>query len=303
MHNFARLGTLGIVAIVALRLAIGWHFFMEGADKVKSGKFSSEGFLKSADGRLAGYFHGLIWDRDGSARLDYELVSKLFKGAAAEVQQRFSLSGEQVKAVERQEKLSQDKLKLVFEEYAAEISKHQKNRERLKVMSEKAVWNQVPGLRAQKERIAREDKSSVQPAIESIQAIWDQYERNLNAVATSEQRAAGRYYRIERPGEGVVSSRTLDKVIPVFDLTIGALLVLGLLVPWAATAGALFLFGVVLSQFPGDHGTELTYFHAVEALALIFLASVGAGRFAGLDFLTWAWWQNRRLARSRTTPV
>ena len=73
MRNFTRIGTWGLVAIVALRVGIGWHFFMEGSHKVKSGSFSSEGFLKSSEGRLAGMFRGLIWDYDGNIRLATQL--------------------------------------------------------------------------------------------------------------------------------------------------------------------------------------------------------------------------------------
>jgi uncharacterized membrane protein YphA (DoxX/SURF4 family) len=77
-------------------------------------------------------------------------------------------------------------------------------------------------------------------------------------------------------------------------MSIGILLILGLLTPLAATLGGLFLLSVVLSQMPGYPGTAPTYFQAVEALALFALAGVDAGRYAGLDFIPWAYWRNRR---------
>ncbi|MCU0711444.1 MAG: hypothetical protein MUC43_05260, partial [Pirellula sp.] len=65
----ARLGLLAIVALVALRFTIGYHFYMEGAVKVREGNFSSKGFLTAAKGPLANQFKGLIPDYDGFIRL------------------------------------------------------------------------------------------------------------------------------------------------------------------------------------------------------------------------------------------
>ena len=54
----------GIVALVFLRLVVGWHFFSEGAKKFEydTGRhelkmtFSAEGFFNGAKGPLAGFF-------------------------------------------------------------------------------------------------------------------------------------------------------------------------------------------------------------------------------------------------------
>ncbi|MGC4005607.1 MAG: hypothetical protein QM811_21815 [Pirellulales bacterium] len=44
---------LGIVFLVALRVAMGWHFFNEGRDHYFDNKWSSAPFLKVAVGPLA----------------------------------------------------------------------------------------------------------------------------------------------------------------------------------------------------------------------------------------------------------
>ncbi len=50
MSPYRRLNIFAIIALVLLRLGVGWHFFMEGAVKVRDGKFSSAGFLVELKG-------------------------------------------------------------------------------------------------------------------------------------------------------------------------------------------------------------------------------------------------------------
>src|SRR5437016_12973770 len=58
--------------LVALRLAIGWHFFVEGMDKLNSPAWTSEPYLREATGPLAPHFRELAGDR---------LVDKLTVGS------------------------------------------------------------------------------------------------------------------------------------------------------------------------------------------------------------------------------
>jgi hypothetical protein len=57
-----------MVALVALRLGIGWHFFKEGLSHRYDQNWSSEGFLKQAKGPLADKYQSVLprfhdWDR------------------------------------------------------------------------------------------------------------------------------------------------------------------------------------------------------------------------------------------------
>ena len=65
---------LAFVALICLRLVIGFHFFKEGTNKLKSGDFTAEYFLAGAKGPLAPYFQSLIRDYDGRERLCIEEV-------------------------------------------------------------------------------------------------------------------------------------------------------------------------------------------------------------------------------------
>lgn len=60
---------LFLAALVVLRLVIGFHFFVEGATKLKSGKFTAEPFLRAAIGPFQGHFHGLLDDPWGAQRM------------------------------------------------------------------------------------------------------------------------------------------------------------------------------------------------------------------------------------------
>ncbi len=306
MQNYARIGIFGIVALVALRMGVGYHFYMEGVNKAKSGDFSSEGFLVAAKGPLADRFQSLIWDYDGQFRLNQEKVNEHLELAARKAAGHFGFTDKQKaelsKVIVRY--IGKDsrgrwtgKLNEVYAEGAADIEKYFKNADRVASMERSEMFEEVASLRGQRERVEQELRASVQDTLAAIDAIWKQYEQDLNALADDEQLRAAGYFRIDRPGEGWLSTGVVDRFIPVFDMAIGVLLMLGFLTPLASGAAGLFLVSVVLSQWPGYPGTQPTYFQAVEALACFVLMGTDAGRFAGLDFIPWAWWQNRRAAR------
>ena len=56
---------LAFVALMMLRVTVGFHFFMEGADKLKNG-FTAEYFLAAAKGPFAPHFHSMIDDKNGA---------------------------------------------------------------------------------------------------------------------------------------------------------------------------------------------------------------------------------------------
>ena len=313
MHNYARLSVFGILALVALRVGIGWHFYMEGAAKVQGNDFSSQGFLSSAQGPLADKYQNLIWDHDGQLRLNQGKMNGLLEQATERAIRHFQLTDEQQAELARIRKsyFGLDdkgdrwvgKLNDVYRDSEEEIFKYWESVHRVERMGDSPTWTQVSSLRGQKEKIEGDRMSEVRDVLAAVDAIWDQYESRLNALATDAQRSQAGYFRIGRPGEGVFSSRIADRIIPIFDMSIGILLMIGLLTPLASGAAAIFLLSVVLSQMPGYPGTQPTYFQAVECLACVVLAATDAGRYAGLDFLPWAWWQNRRAEKKLETAA
>jgi uncharacterized membrane protein YphA (DoxX/SURF4 family) len=89
----------------------------------------------------------------------------------------------------------------------------------------------------------------------------------------------------------------LDLVVTLGITAIGLCLMLGFCTRLAALGGACFLLNVVLSQFPWP--TVYPYFSdqighfmifskdAIELLVCLFLASIPAGRWGGLDWFVW----------------
>ena len=61
-----------------MRVVIGFHFFTEGADKLKSPGWTSAGFLGNAKGQFADSFQNMVWDADGLARLDAKETEALW---------------------------------------------------------------------------------------------------------------------------------------------------------------------------------------------------------------------------------
>lgn len=298
MQNYARLGIFGILALIALRVGLGWHFYMEGVTKVRGKDFSSVGFLTAARGPLADRYQQLIWDNEGLFRLDQERVIPEFDRGAAEASAHFGFTTEQQQEADRVRRQYVSKLGDVYATADEDIYKYWQSTERIAEMDESDMWTNIASLRGQRETIKAERMAGVQDTLATVDAVWRQYEGRLNSIASEAQReAAGRYY-FNRPGEGLFTARVVDRIIPIFDMVVGILLIIGLLTPVAAGAAAIFLISVILSQMPGYPGAQPTYFQVVECLALIVVAATDAGRFAGLDFLPWAWWQRRKAARA-----
>src|SRR5205085_1379530 len=49
--------------LIVLRVAIGWHCFVEGMEKLHTPSWTSETYLRESMGPLAPYFRGIAGDR------------------------------------------------------------------------------------------------------------------------------------------------------------------------------------------------------------------------------------------------
>jgi uncharacterized membrane protein YphA (DoxX/SURF4 family) len=297
MSPYYKIGRLAVWSIVLLRLAVGWHFFMEGQAKVHEGNFTSKAFLSAAKGPLAPLYHQAIWDYDGTIRLDKAKMTELLKSYETAAKDYYTFSGTQVEDAEKLTKGAIGQVEDVFDQWDEDIFKFNQGRERVAQMNRDPTRLFVASLRAQKEKIETDRLASVKPALSTIDKIVVAHQAKVNSLATDEQKKSkdgkGEVapIAVERPGSSIFQSDSVDKIIPIFDMAIGICLMIGLLTRVASLAAAGFLFSVVLSQFPGFSGTAPTYFQAVEALACVVLFSTDAGRFAGLDFIPWSVWQ------------
>src|SRR5204862_3456634 len=135
---------------------------------------------------------------------------------------------------------------------------------------------ELKSLQAHDARIAGEIRKLYAELIPTIDRLWKDLDNDLNAIATDEQYRQHGRLKIGKPGRSLVDSETMDRVVPWFDVTVGVCLILGLLTRPAAIAAALFLASVCGSQLAP--GGIPVYNQEVDALALIALAAIGAGR-------------------------
>jgi uncharacterized membrane protein YphA (DoxX/SURF4 family) len=287
----AHLGVPAIIALVALRVVIGWHFFMEGTDKVQKGGFSSTGFLSAAKGPLAESFHSMIPDFDGSVRLNEKEMKKAYEDFVAESSLLFNFSDEKkAEATAISERLRKQ-VNAVLKDWKPQIDEYKNGLPRVASFASDEMRTNVASMRKQRDEIESKWRALVKPALSDIDKINLEFESSINALAADTQDENNRKFAtFKLPGTSAVDVRIIDKVIPIFDMCVGILLIVGLLTPLAGLAAGIFLASVVLAQFPGWYGSQPTYYQAIEMVACFFLAFSDAGRYAGLDFLPWSFW-------------
>jgi len=83
-----------------------------------------------------------------------------------------------------------------------------------------------------------------------------------------------------------------DRFVSWSLVTIGACLVLGILVKFNAMGGVFFLASVIASQPFWVAGAQATYDQWVEIAALLAIASLPTGGWSGLDFFLGKWLGN-----------
>ncbi len=291
-----QIGTWGIAALVALRVAIGLHFFYQGADKLQNPKPFSAGFLGNAKGPLASYYKSMVWDADGVARLNYEDTTAYWSNYAQEVSRHYGFDDKQAKQAEQVAKDYTGRLRNYFGSRNAETEEYLNQLERRNKNAKDLSREQLTSLRAHDAKITGEWMKLKGQLLPGIDAMWKDVERDLNRLATTDQRKQSGELPIGKIGRRMVDSETVDNVIPFFDLIIGFCLVLGLFTRPAAIMGGLFLLSVCVSQWPGAVGAAPIEFQAVEMLAMFTLAAVGAGELCGLDFFITDWLTRKRPA-------
>jgi uncharacterized membrane protein YphA (DoxX/SURF4 family) len=291
---------VAVVALVALRLAVGWHFYREGADKIIEGNFTSVGFFKIAKGPLTPMYEYFIWDGDGRARLDKKATLERWTQFRQQVVEHYGFDEKQQDQADQvfayragdpddespQVNDRDGQLTRFFKEKREDIDKYLKGLDRRDKNRQDAARRGVESLRGQSEMIEKELQKEVGPWLSGLDLLWKSYEEDLNNLATEEQAARG-WLRLGRPGRIFMTNVMIDPIIPYFDLLVGICLILGLGTRVMALAGAGFLASIVGTQWPGAPGALPTYYQVIEMFSMLALAAFGAGRFAGLDFLVY----------------
>ena len=85
------------VALVLLRVCVGFHFFKEGANKLQDPKPFSAMFFGGAKGPFAPTFQSMVWDADGTDRFDADKVTDAWASYLQAAKQHYGFDPEQVK--------------------------------------------------------------------------------------------------------------------------------------------------------------------------------------------------------------
>ncbi len=294
-----------IIGLVCLRLVIGWHFYMEGASKVRDGGFTSVGFLGGAKGPMADGFHGLLPDFDGKMRLDKKTMTSIYQGYAAQAKQAYAFDDNQAKRADSVVAGLTNGLDAVYGQWSQQITEYNNGFDRIAANNQDAKKWGVESLSKQREEIESKWRALAKPALTGVDQVTKAVQTQLVAIATPEQRQRVGELSFADVGSGPMSVKLVDKIIPIFDMSVGILLILGLCTQLAAWFAGLFLLSIVLTQFPGYPGTQPTYYQAIEMVGCFVIAFTDAGRYFGLDFFPWAFWRSRKkpAAKGSTTTA
>jgi uncharacterized membrane protein YphA (DoxX/SURF4 family) len=308
-----------VVALVALRLSIGWHFYKEGEKKWVDPNFSATPFLLQAKGPLEPLMQSFVTEGHEWRKLLAQPQEKPPEGAASkgapdkaplpldkpysawaeqivsdwdarlkEFAGKYSLDEQQTEAAVKALKARNDQLLAYLDEQADKIAEYRFELWRLQ------QWKASPlagGVPYQETRIAVKTADVTgRPGvwINQVGQFGDDLQRDLQGLLTEDQKGHSAL------SIGLPSMMTLiNKTVTYWVLGVGVLLILGLFTRFASIAGALFLMSVVAMQPPWVPGAQPVYYQWIEMMALLVLATTPVGRWGGLDFFLHALFRRR----------
>jgi uncharacterized membrane protein YphA (DoxX/SURF4 family) len=279
-----QIGTVAALAIVALRVGIGLHFYLEGVTKLRDPKPFSAPFFGNAKGPLAPYYKQLVWDADGLYRLNYNYTQPHWDNYKNRVIAHYGFDQSQAAKATEVFNAYVRRYAYLLNEKQDDLNQYYAELKRRDAYAADPTRS-LASLQAHDARIAQERTQLVAPVLATVDKLTKDLENDLNAIATDEQCKRHGRLAIGKVGRRPFDSEFMDQWVPYFDLAVGACLILGLFTRPAALAGGLFLLNVCLSQWPLAEGAAPIYYQGVEMLALFALAALGAGQYAGLDFL------------------
>jgi uncharacterized membrane protein YphA (DoxX/SURF4 family) len=299
-------GLFAAVAIILLRVAIGWHFLFEGWEKFQStasGKepFSAEIYLRNSAGPLAPYFRGMIPDVNGLALLDQGRLKTAWSDEVARIADRFHFDQDQR---DQAQKALQDSLQWA-EYYFYDPENDEKRQKYYHDLGKvQQIESDPSALAFERERAAeaRRNLDSERSAITT-----PVIERGNALRAAVIKLAADQIQSTGAPGREWTNLDYINQLTIFGLIAIGACLMAGFLTSWAALGAAAFLAMIYLSMppwpgVPPNPRAEGHYWivskNLVELLACLVVATTPSGHWIGLDALFFGARRRRRMARA-----
>lgn len=321
-NNGYRIGALAAVAIVALRLIIGWHFLSAGLEKFEPG-WTSAGFLRSANGPWADFYKSMAplpheWDQlvveEWPDKQQYEKdrtaagyipfptdaygpwASRIAADWTSTTDQFKEIGGatdEQMAAADKLLKQYLDRLASYFENRRAIMAEYHHELDRLREMVEESDSGQTE-LAYLEDRIQKKEaevEATPRKWVADLEAEQAMFYDQLEGLVTDDQlKSATTKQKLAATFHPPAKIETIDSVVTWVTLGVGGLLIFGLFTRLAAVVGAGFLLSIMSTQPPWAEGVLptvklLTAYQGIEFVALLLLAAIGAGTWAGLDGL------------------
>jgi len=294
-----RLPLVAVAALAFLRIVLGLHFFLEGLSHLRDPDWSSAGFRRAAVGPLAdsyrrslpetGDWSGTLGAGDDrpvteSAAAWRESVVAGWRDVLAARSKAVPLAEAERRAADEALAAAAAELGTYVDEIAEDVAEYRRQVQRLGEMERRPGARQIPFERERVEKKRRE--------LAGQAAGW------MADAAAIGQRLVGRW-DAALPGDAERARATAatpptalwkaDRFVSWSLVTIGACLVLGLLVKFNAMGGALFLASVVATQPFWVPGAQPTYYQWVELASLLAVAALPTGGWSGLDYFLSSW--------------
>lgn len=289
MASKYQLGLAAVVALVLLRLAIGWHFYQEGSKKFRDPSWSSAPFHEQAVGPLAPWYKANVIDPEGTDRLDAEKIEEHWTEYVRGATSVYHFDNDQQAAAAAALKRRVGELKEFFTASRNDLEEYWNERGNLRAKESdpgndrRSALEGVPHQHARTAVYKAQVQAKMRGLLQGIAAIGAELEQDVRAIAVSNEKTADAARAIDHPVIPNPTRIASDDLVKWWVWGVGVLLVLGLFSRLASLAGAAFLLSVIMAQPPWVAGAQDTSYQIVELAGLLVLAGTAAGRFAGLD--------------------
>lgn len=290
---------LAVAALAFLRIVVGLHFFLEGLSHLRDPDWSSAGFRKAAVGPLGDWYRSSLpqtgdWastlgsagtaDAGEAATRWQESVVKTWRDLLARRTKLVPLAADAKATAEKSLEAAQGELADYVASIDDDLSAYRLEVQRLAGMEDKPGATAIP---FERERLAKKRNELAGQAngwMASAAAIGRKLVAEWDGQLTSDAER-------RRVAAAIEPSPIwkADRFVSWSLVTIGACLVLGILVKFNAMGGAMFLLSVIASQPFWVAGAQATYDQWVELAALLAIAALPSGGWSGLEYFLKQW--------------
>lgn len=296
------LGIVGVVALVALRVGIGWHFFYEGMWKYKHPEEASAvGYFTNAKGPFGDTYRSMVPDLEGRFRLDRAWFNSHLASMRDQAEQLYNFSDDQKKRSKIMLAIRQRQAGIVYNDNKQEIGFYLKDIDALNAQAQTPEAKQMPFEQQRVWKKRTELLGKAKPWLEQIDEAEEGFRSDIAslletrgndneeiAIFKASQRALG-----PLPKE-TTTLDLIDSTTCWLVMLVGFCLMVGLFTRVAAVAGAAFLVLVVAAMpalpniYPPPHPSAghamFINKEVLEMIGLLVLAATPVGRWGGLDF-------------------